>query len=110
MIFGRVTATMGVPNTSNPNQFERFGEVVPIFEQANRLITGVTKNSSGSPLGSCTVDLYNSATELREQTTVSDASGNYSFTVDPTMRYYCVAYLVGAPDVFGTTANTLAGA
>lgn len=80
------------------------------FPERNYTITGVTKDSSGVALGSCTVRLFNTATNLLEQTTVSDASGNYSFTVDKTQTYYEVSYKAGAPDVAGTTVNTLAGA
>jgi hypothetical protein len=97
----------GVPRTSSPGHVRSFPGPIPT--QANRVVSGLTKDSGGAPLGLCTVDLFNSATDIREQSVISDASGNYSFTVDPTMHYYCVAYLVGSPDVSGTTVNTLAG-
>lgn len=102
--------SMGVPNTANPNQMERFGEVVPIFEERNYVISGVTKDSTGAPLGGCVVKLFNRATDVKEQETTSDASGNYSFSVDKTQTWYEVSYKPGAPDVAGTTLNTLAGA
>jgi hypothetical protein len=102
--------SMGVPNTSNPAQFERFGEVVPIFEERNFLIVGVTKDSSGAALGNCLVRLFNAATNVMEQSATSDASGNYTFTVDKTQQWYAVSYKVGAPDVAGTTRNDLVGA
>lgn len=101
----------GVPNVVGcPGQFQGFGEIIPIFEERNYTISGVTKDSAGSPLGNCTVLLFNSATNVLEQIAISDASGNYSFTVDKTQRYFEVAYLPGAPDVAGTTVNSLSGA
>jgi hypothetical protein len=101
---------VGVPNTKSPAQVRRFSEAVLIFEQANRVVSGVTKDSSGAALAGCTVRLFNTATNVLEQTAVSDASGNFSFVVDPTQAYYVVSYKAGVPDVTGATVNTLVGA
>jgi hypothetical protein len=70
-------------------------------------LTGVTRDSAGVPLGNCRVHLFNSAdVEIAE--TVSDGSGNFSFTTDQNSgTYYLVAYLAGSPDRAGTSANTL---
>lgn len=74
-------------------------------------ISGVTRDSTGSALGSCTVKLYRTATDVLVDTTTSDVSGNYSFpNVTSQDAYYLVAYLDGSPDVEGTTDNTLVGA
>lgn len=81
----------------------------PYFPERNYTISGVTKDSTGAALGSVTVRLFNTATNLLEQTTTSDASGNYNFVVDKTQRYYQVDYKAGAPDLAGTSVNTLAG-
>ncbi len=73
-------------------------------------IEGVTKDSSGSPLGSCTVILMKtdpmgingkSITQMK----VSDAStGAYKFYVrDPDTAYFVVAFKAGPPNVFGRT-------
>ncbi len=72
-------------------------------------ITGVTKDSAGTALGSCVVELYLTLGDVVVGITTSDASGNYSFpaTGGP---YYIVAYKKGSPDVAGTTVNTLTGA
>lgn len=86
-----------------------FSEVTPIFEERNFTIVGVTKDSTGAALGNCTVNLFSTATNTLAQTTISDASGNYSFVVDKTQLWYIVSYKAGAPDVAGTTVNTLAG-
>lgn len=99
----------GVPSTPGPRSFKGLAEVAAIFEERNYTLTGVTKDSIGSALGGCTVNLFNSATNVLEQTVTSDASGNYSFVVDKTQSYYEVAYKSGAPDVAGTTVRTLQG-
>ena len=71
-------------------------------------ISGITKNSAGTALGSCTVKLYATATDLVLQTVISDPStGAYTFYLALNIPCYVVAYKVGAPDVGGTTVNTL---
>lgn len=100
--------TAGFVPTNGPQS--KMTDPTATFPERNYIISGVTKDSTGAVLGSCTVKLFNTATNILEQTTVSDASGNYSFTVDKTQTYYEVSYKAGAPDVAGTTVNTLAGA
>ena len=81
------------------------------------LIAGTTKNSAGVALGGCTVDLFTtqgggaSADDALYATTVSDATtGAYAFSVPSNgWTFYAVAYKAGAPDVAGTTVNTLVG-
>jgi hypothetical protein len=100
----------GIPNTAAPGAVMNLSEVVPYYEERNFTITGVTKDAAGAPLAGVTVKLFNTATDLVEQQTVSDASGNYSFVCDKTMRWYIVSYLAGSPDVAGTTRNDLVAA
>lgn len=101
----------GVPGSSSPGVVVRsLRNVAPVFHERNYTISGVTKDSSGSALSNCTVLLFNTTTNTLEQTSVSDASGNYSFVVDKTRTWYAVSYKAGSPDVAGTTVNTLAGA
>lgn len=72
------------------------------------LISGITKNSAGTPLPGCTVVVYTTVDDMPRGSTVSDASGNYSISVDGNAQTrYCVAYLAGSPDVAGTTVDTL---
>lgn len=75
------------------------------------IISGITKNSAGAALGSCTVELFQTATDLPLEKLVSDAStGAYAFSsVGLGQTYYIVAYKAGSPDVAGTTVNTLVG-
>jgi hypothetical protein len=74
-------------------------------------ITGTTKDSTGAALGTCVVDLFDTATDVRLDTTTSDASGVFEFrgAGQPPNAYYLVAYKAGSPDVAGTTVNTLVG-
>lgn len=109
--FPNHNVVLGVPLTGNGlHSFKSFNEVIPFFEERNYTISGVTCDSTGVALGSCVVRLFNAATNVQEQITTSDASGNYSFIVDKTQLWYATAYKAGAPDVEGGTVNTLAGA
>lgn len=105
-----LNVSTGVPGTKGPSGPRTFQEVIQYFEEKNFNISGVTRNSSGAALANCTVKLFNQATNQLEQSGVSDASGNYSFTVDKAAVWLVLAYLSGSPDVAGTTVNTLAGA
>lgn len=74
-------------------------------------IFGVTKDSTGAALGSCIVDLFRTADDKLMDSVVSDGSGNYEFrSASLSTAYYVVAYKTGAPDLAGTTVNTLIGA
>ena len=71
-------------------------------------ISGITKDSSGSSLGSCDVTLYQTGSDSVLGKTVSDGSGNYSFSISSNSgNFYVVSYKSGSPDVAGTTVNTL---
>lgn len=75
------------------------------------VIAGVTRDGSGAALGNCVVKLFTTVDDIERYATVSDASGNFSFSVPSNgWAFYAVAYLAGAPDRAGTTVNTLAGA
>ena len=71
-------------------------------------ITGVTKDSTGAPLGNCVVHLFRTSDDALMYQTTSDGSGNFVFTCGLD-SYYIVAYLPGSPDVAGVTLNTLQG-
>lgn len=71
-------------------------------------LSGVTRDSAGTPLAGCVVDLFLNSEDTLVATTISDGSGNYSFTLSGNSQTYFVrAYKVGAPDVAGTSVNTL---
>lgn len=71
-------------------------------------IAGVTKDSSGVPLGNCSVHLFRTSDDVEIDMVQSDASGNYEFrSATLITSYYVLAYKQGTPDVAGTSVNTL---
>lgn len=81
----------------------------PSFSTSSLYITGITKDSTGTPLSSCVVDLYRTENESWIARTNSDGSGNYSFQILVGGPFFIVAYKAGGTDVAGTTVNTLTG-
>lgn len=82
-----------------------------VFGTASLNITGITKDSTGAALGSCVVELYVTSSDRVVGRTTSDATtGAYTFNITFSGPFYIVAYKAGAPDVAGTTVNTLVGA
>lgn len=72
------------------------------------LISGFTKDSTGAILGNVALDLFDTDTDTKQGTAMSDTTtGFYSFSAGMGRTYYVVAYKAGAPDVAGTTVNTL---
>lgn len=71
-------------------------------------ITGTTRDAAGAALPACTVKLFRTADDVKVDQTVSDGSGNFSFTmIATTATFYIVAYLAGGPDREGGTVNSL---
>lgn len=79
------------------------------FSTYTSTISGVTKDSAGANLAGVTVTLFVSGNNLFVSQAVSDGSGNYTLTIDKSGPFFIEAYKVGAPDVAGTTVNTLVG-
>ena len=73
----------------------------------NQAIIGVTRDSAGVAVGSCRIELFQTGGDTPTQTLTSDASGNYRFDNPGSGPFYIVAYKANAPDIAGTTANTL---
>lgn len=71
------------------------------------VLTGVTRDSAGNPVGNCALDLYITHVDVIAQQGASDASGNFSFVNPGSGPFYIVAYKAGSPDIAGTTVNTL---
>jgi hypothetical protein len=72
------------------------------------IISGITKDSLSAPLPNCTVQLFNTNNDAFIAEVVSNSVGYYEFTLDGNVNpKYAVAYLVGSPDIAGTTVNTL---
>lgn len=68
---------------------------------------GVTRDSTGAPLGGVTVKAFDAATDALVASGVSDASGNYSLTVPGLGPYYVSAYKDASPFVAGATRRDL---
>jgi hypothetical protein len=106
--FGGSSLDMAVAKGTGPN----FGGI-QLNSQKDKVkqrwvISGITKDSAGTPLPSCVVQLFNTNNDSFIGEVVSDSVGAYAFTLDGNVNpKYAVAYLVGSPDVAGTTVNTL---
>lgn len=77
------------------------------FSTKTETISGVTRDSNGSALGSCVVQLFRTPSDVLVCEKVSDVSGNYLFENPGSGPFYIVAYKQGSPDVAGTSVNTL---
>jgi hypothetical protein len=92
--------------------WDRYGRGKPFrsrnFSTSPAMIRGVTRNSTGVVLGACTVQLFRTLDDSFQGEVLSDAvTGEYAIWGPVGGPYYIVAYLAGAPDVAGTTVNTL---
>lgn len=119
-MFGRTDSDIKGPGIPKPMVFKMKSRTLGIL-RARAFITppaiklsinGITKDKNGTVIGSATVKLYMTATDVMLETVVSDAStGVFSFgSATLGQAYYVVAYKAGAPDLAGTTLNTLNGA
>lgn len=79
-----------------------------LLSQKNERLSGTTLDASGQPLGSCVVHLFRTPSDVLVAQTTSDGAGAYVFDNPGSGPFYVVAYKALAPDVAGTTANTLA--
>ena len=70
-------------------------------------ITGVTRDSAGAPLATCTVHLYQTADDLRVGSTVSDSMGNYSFSLPQNSGFFYAVAVDPTGALAGVTPNTL---
>lgn len=76
--------------------------------QAMKKIVGTTRDASGNPLATCIVKGYLTSNDQFLRQLTSDANGYFEFCSEFTgVNHYLVAYKAGAPDVEGTTVNTL---
>ena len=74
------------------------------------VISGVTRDSSGNPLGNVALAVFAQPDERLVERLVSDGSGNFKTSpVGPGQKYQIDAYLDGAPPQAGTSRNDLQG-
>jgi len=79
-------------------------------EQTSRYtVSGVTRDLNGAALGFCTVDVFETVSKAWRGRAISDANGLYAVEIagDRSLTFFTVDYLTGAPDIFGTSTNTL---
>lgn len=71
---------------------------------------GVTRDQYGSAVGTCSVLLYRTSTNVLIDSATSDPAGNFELTTTfyPD-THYIVAHKTGSPDIDGVTPNTLIG-
>ncbi len=89
-----------------------WGLPYPVGGSASRVgFVGTSRDQYGTPLPNCVMQLFRTSDDLFIMELVSDSNGNFllqsPYTPD---THYIVGYKAGAPDVFGTTVNTLVGA
>ena len=80
------------------------------FQGALIQIAGFTRDSTGAVLGGCTVNMFKTSDNSFISSVISDASGYFHMPGTQGTSYYLVGYLAGAPDVEGTTVNSLTAA
>lgn len=114
----RGALSLGEPDAGLPTQdpqtlvgysWGQIGSVMyrSVGARTNRVIAAKTLNSAGAALAACEVELFQTGGDIFTAKTVSDASGNYAFDNPGSGPFYVVSYKIGAPDVAGTTVNTL---
>jgi hypothetical protein len=108
--FFGVRNTYGVPRVAKSLSIVRNYENGddPMFIPPGK-ISGTTKDSTGAALGGCVIDMFGSIDDIKYATVTSDVNGVFVFDASPLGAYYLVAYKPGAPDLAGTTQNTLKG-
>lgn len=108
--FGWATAAEGVNAPAIVGTAaSAFGWETAAVGEKSLLISGVTRDQGGAPLGLCAVHLFRTSDDAEIAQTTSAANGSFSFAAATGVAYYIVAYLAGSPDVTGATVNTLTG-
>ncbi len=86
---------------------------VQLVNERARVLAGVTRDSSGNPLGSATVILYRTVDYAYIASGTSDGTtGAYTFSglPDASTTYFVVGFKSGSPDTMGVTDNNLVAA
>lgn len=76
--------------------------------QQTKKLTGITRDSSAIPAGSCNVMGFVTTTNVFVGQVTSDSGGYYELpTAYAGVAHFLVVYRAGSPDIAGTTLNTL---
>lgn len=73
------------------------------------VVTGVTRDQFNVVAPGCTVEIYETASNLFRGSAVSDANGVYVIEIagDSTIALQAIAYRADNPDIGGTSVNTI---
>ena len=76
--------------------------------QTQLMLRGVTRDSTGTELGSCVVQAFRTSDDAFAGECVSDAGGYFAVPSKyGAVAHYLVCYKAGSPNVAGTSVNTL---
>lgn len=78
-------------------------------QHTRKKLSGIVRDSAGNPIAGATVQIFNTATGLLVDTVTTDSSGAYNASDPNAVNCFAVGYEAGAPDVAGTTVNTITG-
>ena len=82
----------------------------PLPVQPPITLRGVTRDSAGAPLANVALEVFDAKTGQLVERLQSDGSGAFVTSPVGLGRLYQIdGYLAGAPDLAGTTLNTLQG-
>lgn len=100
--------SMARPNPVNtPQTDQRLFKRVFAYGDGNRELRGVSRDSVGAILGNCRVMIFRTEDMSFVKETTSDASGAWAVSMMAGGPFFYVEYKAGAPDVAGTSKNTL---
>lgn len=101
----------GLGKRTGPNEAPAFQPMFGSYKQkfrGNFSITGTAYDSNNATVSEARIELHDSRSVYEYAETVSDGSGNYSFTVPwNSSQYQILAYKTGSPDIAGVTVDTL---
>ena len=70
-------------------------------------LSGVCRDINSTPVALAAVYVFDTATNTLQGSTTADSGGNYTVGLSIAGPLYAVAYHANAPDIAGTTLNTL---
>jgi hypothetical protein len=73
----------------------------------NQTLSGQTLDSTGAVLAGVSVMIFRTENKSFVGETVSDGAGQWTISMNLGGPFFAVSYKAGAPDVAGTTVNTL---
>lgn len=105
--YGDTAADIGVGQAQSYGPMERIAEGA-----ASRVgFVGITRDQYGAPLGGVTCSLFRTSDRQWIMDVVSRSDGGFGLVSPYSPDTHFIVYLKsGAPDVFGTTKQTLVGA